>query len=225
MPRGKSSMSTSSSEQRLRFVALASVAAMAVAAIVFHMLQNRLSLTGGGIAWPKSLWLGCAILYWLVLPALLAADTRLRPAWRMPFAALLTLMGLRGLIELWMLYVSHNWSPFYGIAHDLLCLVTLWGLALRAALGGGVHKTALVHAIATGLLFIPEMYFAWYMQAHFQTKGENPLYFVPDDAAHAHVLALTTAADAAAVLYLPAFLYAWLHGKTEVSGARAQGTG
>ncbi|MGM9480971.1 hypothetical protein ACS5PN_07250 [Roseateles sp. NT4] len=218
-------MSTSSSERRLRVVALACVAAMAAAALVFHLLQNRLALTGGGIAWPKSLWLGCALLYWFVLPALLLRDTRLLPAWRLPFAALLALMGLRGVIELWMLYVSHNWSPFYGIAHDGLCLAALWGLALRARAVFGTHRLALVHALATGLLFIPEIYFAWYMQAHFQTQGEKPLYFVPDDEAHAHVLALTTAADAAALLYLPAFLYAWLHGKTEVTGARAQRTG
>jgi len=217
-------MSTSSSDRRLRVAALVAVVAMCVAALAFHALQNRLALTGGGIAWPKSIWLGCAILYWFVLPALLLRDKRLLPAWRLPFAALLALMGLRGVIELWMLYVSHNWSPFYGIAHDLICLATLWGLALRARAAFGTQRLAFFHAIATGLLFVPEIYFAWYMQAHFQTQGEKPLYFVPDDAAHAQVLALTTAADAAALIYLPAFLYAWLHGKNEATGARARRT-
>lgn len=221
-------MSTWFSERRLRLVAFLAVAGIAMAAVVFHVLQNRLALTGGGIAWPKSMWLGCAILFWFVLPALLASDARLPAIWRAPFVCLLALMGLRGVVELWMLYVSHNWSPFYGIAHDVGCLVALWGLACRAVVGAGsswqrgLPRTALVHAIATGLLFIPEIYFAWYMQANFRTSGEDPLYFVPDDAAHARVLSLTAAADAAAVLYLPAFLYAWLHGKTEVAHPRAQ---
>jgi hypothetical protein len=211
------------SERRLRVVALWAVAAIALASIAFHLLQNRMALTGGGIAWPKSLWLGCTILFWFALPALLTSDARLATAWRMPFAVLLILMGLRGVIELWMLYVSHNWSPFYGIAHDVVCLAALWGLALRAAAGtprlwqAGLQRTAFVHAMATGLLFIPEIYFAWYMQANFRTQGEHPLYFVPDDAAHARVLALTAASDAVAVLYLPGFLYAWLHGKTKVA--------
>ena len=223
-------MSTWFSEGRLRLVALLAVAAIAIAAVAFHILQNQLALTGGGIAWPKSAWLGCTILFWFVLPALLVSDARLTAAWRAPFIALLALMCLRGVVELWMLYVSHNWSPFYGIGHDLVCLALLWGLALRAAAGTvaltqpGLPRTVFVHALATGLLFIPEMYFAWYMQANFRTQGVDPLYFVPDDAAHARVLALTTAADAAAVLYLPTFLYAWLHGKTEVAHPRAQRT-
>jgi hypothetical protein len=216
-------MSTWFSERRLRVAALSGVAGIAMATVTFHVSQNQMALTGGGIAWSKSVWLGCAILFWFVLPALLISDARLAAAWRMPFALLLFLMGLRGVIELWMLYVSHNWSPFYGIAHDAACLAALWWFALRAAAGttslrqAGLQRTAFVHAIATGLLFIPEMYFAWYMQANFRTQGDHPVYFVPNSAAHAGVLALTAAADAAAVLYLPGFLYAWLHGKTEVA--------
>lgn len=203
------------------------MAGTALAAFAFHVLQNRLALTGGGIAWPKSAWLGCAILFWFVLPAFLVGDRRLSAAWRMPFAVLLLLMGVRAVVELWMLYMSHNWSPFYGIAHDIVCLAALWWFAYRAAAGSslrlsGLRRTVFVHAVATGALFIPEMYFAWYMQANFHTQGESPIYFVPDDEAHARVLALTTAASAAAVLYLPAFLYAWLYGKTEVAGSRAQ---
>src|SRR6185295_17280353 len=103
--------------------------------IVFHVSQNQMALTGGGVAWSKSVWLGCAILFWFVLPAFLVSDTRLAAAWRLPFALLLFLMGLRGVIELWMLYVSHNWSPLYGIAHDAACLAALWGFAFRAAAG------------------------------------------------------------------------------------------
>lgn len=216
-------MSTWFSEHRLPLVALSAVAGVAIASVAFHVLQNRMAWTGGGIAWSKSMWLGCAILFWFVLPALLMRDTRLPPAWRMPFVWLLFMMGLRGVVELWMLYVSHNWSPFYGIAHDAACLLTLWGLALRAAAASaswrraGPQRTAFAHAIVTGLLFIPEMYFAWYMQANFRTQGDHPLYFVPNDAAHARVLALTATVDVAAMLYLPGFLYAWLHGKTEVA--------
>jgi hypothetical protein len=216
------------SERRLRLVALLSVAVIAIATVAFHWVQNRAALTGGAVAWPKSVWLGCAILFWIVLPALLARDARLGTPWRTPFVLLLVLMLLRAAIELWMLYVSHNWSPFYGIAHDAACLTVLWWFARRALRGVAfgqlerVERAAFVHAIATGALFVPEMYFAWYMQANFRTQGDDPLYFVPDDPAHAGVLALTTVADVAAVLYLPGFLYAWLYGKTEFAGARAQ---
>jgi hypothetical protein len=217
-------MSSWFSESRLRMAALAAVVGVAMATAAFHLLQNRMTLTGGSVAAAKSVWLGCAVLYWFVLPALLVADARLGTVWRRPFACLLALMILRGLIELWMLYVSHNWSPFYGIAHDVVCLVALWWLALRAAGSvvprqAGLPRVAFVHALATGLLFVPEIYFAWYMQANFSTKGDQPVYFVPDDPAHAHVLTLTAIANAAALLYLPGFLYAWLNGKTDIARA------
>lgn len=218
-------MSAWFSERALRIVALSSLAGIGLATVAFHWLQNRMAWAGGGIAWSKSVWLGCAILFWIVLPALLASDARLGVVWRRPFIVLLVLMALRGTVELWMLYVSHNWSPFYGIAHDAVCLGALWWFAWRAAATTGtsrltgLERTALVHAVATGLLFVPEMAFAWYMQANFQTQGDQPVYFVPDHPAHAGVLALTAAADTAAVLYLPGFLYAWLHGKTEIARA------
>jgi hypothetical protein len=212
------------SERRLRIVAPAAVVVTATAVVVFHVLQNRMGLTGGGVAWSKSVWLGCAVLYWLALPALLAADRRLGVPWRRPFVVLLALMTGRGVVELWMLYVTHTWSPFYGIAHDVVCVAALWGLAWRATgvagpHGPGLPRIAFVHAIVTGLLFIPEIYFAWYMQAHFGTQGEHAVYFVPDDPAHAGVLSLTVAADGVALLYLPGFLYAWLHGKTDLARA------
>lgn len=210
-------MSTWFSERRT-VVVLSAVAAIAAAALAFHLVQNRMSLTGGGIAWPKSVWLGCTLLYWFVLPALWVSDARIGAAWHRPFAWLLLLMVLRGVAELWMLYVSHNWSPWYGIAHDASCLVVLWGAAFRAA-AIRTSRTSLLHALATGLLFVPEIYFAWYMQAHFRTAGENPLYFVPNEAAHAWVLGVTMAADAAALLYLPGFLYAWLNGKADIHPA------
>lgn len=218
-------MSSSFSETRQRALACAGVIGVAAATVVFHAVQNRLSLTGGAIAWPKSVWLGCAVLYWFVLPALLISDARLPPAWRKPFAALLVLMALRGVVELWMLYVTHNWSPSYGIVHDALCLVVLWWLAWRAAGGAtalrhaGLPRVVFIHALVTASLFIPEIYFAWYMRATFNTQGANPIYFVPNDPAYTRVLALTTAADAAALLYLPGFLYAWLHGKADVARA------
>jgi hypothetical protein len=56
----------------------------------------------------------------------------------------------------------------------------------------------------------PEIYYAWYMQAHFQTRGGNAIYFVPDDGQHVVALAVTAAVDIALIAYLAAFLPAWL---------------
>jgi hypothetical protein len=214
-------MSNSRSEVRLRFGVLLAVGATLLCALAFQAAQNRLTLTGGTVALSKGIWLGLAVLFWMVLPALILADARIAPALRRIFGLLLLLMGARGAAELLMLYVFRNWSPFYGIAHDVLCVALLWGWCLRhrglrTASDGGLQASEWWwHAGFTGALFLPEIYYAWYMQAHFTTRGENPVYFVPDDAAHQQVLAVTTVVDAVALAYLCLFLFAWLYGNAQ----------
>jgi hypothetical protein len=210
-------MSGSRSEARLRRVALTAVAAMALITAVFFVVQNRLAPVGGEVALAKAVWLGLAVLFWLVLPALIAVDARLAAAIRLPFQMLLALMALRGGAELVMLYVLKNWSPSYGIAHDLLCLGVLgaWGIdrlwRRGASTQGGLNRTLLNHVFVTAALFGPEIYYAAYMQAHFTTAGAAAVYFVPDDGRHRVVLAVTVAVDALAAAWLGYFLYAWLN--------------
>ena len=184
-------------------------------AAAFHIAQNRYGLTGGGIAWAKSLWLGLTILFWFVLPALVVADVRLSAVARRPFAWLLALMAVRAVGEGWMLYISHSWSPLYGIAHDALCAAVLWAgaiaLARHRGTAGPLGPTMIAHCIVTGLLFLPEIGYAAYMRAHFTTAGEQPIYFVPDESVHAVLLRVTAGVDLLALAYLAWFLHAWLH--------------
>jgi hypothetical protein len=130
---------------------------------------------------------------------------------------LAVLMLFRGVIEFWMLYVALNWSPWYGIGHDIICIAALALLAspLRARRTGPLERTVFVHLIVTTAIFIPEMYFAWYMQVHFTTTGESAVYFVPDDPRYSDVLTVTTAVVVFLSAYLPAFLFRWLHGASD----------
>lgn len=203
------------SERRLGGMAWSAVGALLAAALVFYWLQNHYRPIGGEISWPKLAWLAYAILLWVLLPALIAGDPRLDRRWRLPFAALFWLMLARGLVEGWMLYVSLNWSPWYGIGHDLLCTFVLAALAARLRARTGLEKHIQVHLGVTSAAFAPEIYFAWYMQAHFNTQGESALYFVPDDPAYAVVLRATTTVVALLTAYFPFFLYRWLHGAPE----------
>lgn len=207
-------MWTFASERRLGGAAWAAVALLAAAALAFHWVQNEYRPVGGEISWPKLFWLAYAILLWFVLPALLCADSRLDGAWRRPFFLLFLLMLARGVVEGWMLYVSLNWSPWYGIGHDIVCAALL--LAFAAALyrraASRLERLMLLHLLVSALMFGPEMYFAWYMQAHFNTQGDDAIYFVPDDPVYATVLRATTAAVAFLSVYLPVFFFHWLHG-------------
>jgi len=198
------------SERTLRRTVFAAISALALAAAVFYQAQNMLRPVGGNISVVKLLWLGGAILLWGVLPLLLLADPRLEPVLRRAFAVLAALMLSRAVVEGWMLYVTLNWSPWYGIAHDALCAAVLLAFAARAPPRNALESAVRMHLWVTAAFFAPEMYFAWYMQAHFVTKGEAAVYFVPDEPAHAQVLRATAVAVVCLAIYLPVFLRRWM---------------
>ena len=118
-----------------------------------------------------------------------------------------------------MLYVSLNWSPWYGIGQDLVCAAVLalfgWRLWAAKAPRNDLQRTILMHLSVTTFMFGPEIYFAWYMQAHFNTKGADAIYFVPNDPAYSEVLNVTAAVVVFLTAYLPVFLMRWLHGTPE----------
>jgi hypothetical protein len=198
------------SESALRRAAWVALGLTAAAAAAFYVAQNALRPVGGEIALVKLLWLAGAVLLWGVLPPLLAADARLGQSLRRAFAALCALMLARAAIEGWMLYVSLNWSPWYGIAHDVLCAVLLLVIAARIAPRNGLEHVARRHLAVSAAFFVPEMYFAWYMQAHFVTRGAAAVYFVPDDASHIRVLLVTGVTVVCLAAYLAMFLRRWL---------------
>ncbi|PWF46114.1 hypothetical protein C7C56_016485 [Massilia glaciei] len=197
----------------------ATVAVLALFAAAFWYLQNVAGLIGGEIAPAKLAWLCFALLFWLGLPLLIICDPRTPPRLAQAFGSLLALMAARGVVELVMLYVFHNWSPHYGIAHDLLCAAVLayfLALAWREGehRGGKLASTLSLHGIVTTLMFVPEIWFAYYMHTNFGTMGGEAIYFVPDAEKHRHVLNVTAGVVAALAIYLPLFLGFWFHGPT-----------
>lgn len=199
------------SERSLRCALWASIALLAMAGITFFHLQNALKPIGGAIAASKALWLSGAVFLWGILPFFLLADARLGAQLRRAFAVLATLMLARAAVEGWMLYVTFNWSPWYGIAHDVICASVLVWFGARAPAPTPLQRAVRNHAWFTASFFGPEIYFAWFMQAHFDTTGGAAVYFVPDDPIYAVVLRVTTAIVVCLFLYLPVFLYRWIH--------------
>lgn len=198
------------SESALRRATWAALGLTAAAAATFYVAQNTLRPIGGEIALVKLLWLAGAVLLWGVLPPLLAADARLGPSLRRAFAALCALMLARAAIEGWMLYVSLTWSPWYGIAHNVLCVVVLLVFAVRIAPRNGLERVARRHLAVSAAFFVPETYFAGYMLSNFDTRGEAAVYFVPAGASHARVLLLTAIIVVCLIGYLAIFLRRWL---------------
>jgi hypothetical protein len=198
------------SERALRRATWSALALVAAAAAAFYVAQNALRPVGGEIALVKLLWLAGAVLLWGVLPLLLMGDARLGPRLRRAFAALAALMLARAAIEGWMLYVSLNWSPWYGIAHDALCAVVLIAFFARAQPRNALERAARRYLAVSAAFFVPEAYFAWYMQSHFVTRGARAVYFVPGDASHVQVLTATAVAVVCLAAYLAMFLRRWI---------------
>lgn len=193
------------SERGLRLLLLASLGLLALAGSVFYGRQNGAEAIGGGIALPKLLWLAAAILFWYVLPLLFLLDRRLR-ATHAAYAIFVGNMLLRAGLELWMMYVTHNWHPYYGIGHDIFSLALCLWLAHR------IHPLARLQRgffLVAGAMFLVETFFAGYLLMHLY--GTGPVYFVADDAAHAPVLTLTWVAVCLLAVYLLALVRGWLY--------------
>jgi len=213
----------SASDQRRTRAVLGALLSIGICAAVFHVVQNRFLPVGGSIAVVKLAWLTLAIVFWLVLPAFLMRDDRALAPLRQAFGAFFLFMAARAAVEGWMLYVTLNWSPWYGIGHDLACIALL-AIGGWRALGADACATPLgrllgVHLVVTALMFVPEIGFAYYMTLHFDTAGADAVYFVPDDARHQTVLRATGAVVGVVAVYAPVFLWRWLGGTAD--GARA----
>ena len=184
-----------------------------LAAGLFYTAQNAGLLSGGGIALPKLAWLALAIWCWYCLPALIAADTRASGPVRRAYGYFLANMALRAAAELWMMYVTRNWHPYYGIAHNVFSLGLLAFLYARLDASTGLDALLKTNLVVLGLMFAVELVFVWYMLSHVEPTG-NPVYFVPGSDDHRTILWITWAVVAVVGCYLIVFSRRWLRDRT-----------
>ena len=204
-------MSRSLSEPRLRSGFHGILGVLLATATAFYFLQNGGYLPGGQISPIKLAWLGFAILFWFLLPALLLLDNRMSGAARRACAVLLAGMLLRGLVELFMMYVTGNWHPWMGISHDLLMLALM--SALIIPLRNNPDTLYSVYLLVATAMFIPESVFAWYMLTY-ATEPGSTVYFVAGHSGHTTVLVITAICVLALLGYLIFFYRNWLYGQT-----------
>jgi hypothetical protein len=95
--------------------------------VIFWRRQNVRTGRGGRISAPKMAWLFYAVFLWFFLCPLAALEGGMHPGLRLVLGGFGAFMWLRGTVELYMLYVRHNWRPPYGIGHDVLSLLLVLG--------------------------------------------------------------------------------------------------
>jgi len=161
---------------------------LVVFGVRFHAKQKPGAI-GGPISAAKAFWLPFAIYFWFIVCGVLAVDDALPPALAMVYAAMALSMWLRGIAEMVMLYVTHNWRPPMGIAHDAFTIgvvLCVGGVALGTsdvsswsslALGGAALLVVLVASL------VLEIVHAWsfFLVVGKRTVGDDGIWFADDE--------------------------------------------
>jgi hypothetical protein len=182
-------------------------AAVLLASVFFYYGQNVAGRIGGPISIPKLLWLDYALVAWFVVPFFVWRSPLIAPELRRVYGFHLLSFTLRGLAELWMLYVTVSWRPAYGIAHDAFDILLITALVARA----GRASRAARDAAARHFLFsiratlACEIVFAALFER--ARAGQLDLYFASADPLFATINALTAAVVVVAYLDLLATLF------------------
>ena len=161
---------------------LSAVAIVALAALCGR--RQARGGTGGAISRPKLVWLAFAVLLWFLVVHLVALDPAVQPAPRLLLAVFAAGMWLRGLAELFMLYVTRTWRPPYGVAHDVACLLWLGGglllwPAARAVGPGPLDPWVLLLLVLVVASLVVETLYAtlFFRAVQGKTTGEDGVWF------------------------------------------------
>jgi hypothetical protein len=157
------------------------------AAASFRRKQNRGDWVGGPISWPKALWLAYTICTWFILPWAWLGISEVPNSLRLVVGLHLASWWIRGPLELIMIYKWLNWSPRYGIAHDLfhiflLVLGCAWAWSdWNAWMATPMSKLTLVWLLVTLFATWAEALFA-YLFLRERQAGEELIYFASEEA-------------------------------------------
>jgi len=166
----------------LILIVLAPILALG-AGCFFWRRQNVGQTVGGAISFPKALWLSYTVTAWFFLPFVFLPHPELTREPRLLLALHLLSWWIRGPIELLMIYRWFNWSPRYGIAHDILHAAMLaTGLVLfkHALFLHPVNQLAALFLTVTLLATLAETFFAWLFLS-IRGHEDHKVYFANND--------------------------------------------
>ncbi len=203
-------MSTYDCDQSLRRAYKVILFCLSACAAVFYYVQNSGYAPGGAIALSKLVWLAYALLFWYVLPTLFFFDGRVNPGLRRVYLVFLANMLLRAVAELWMIYVSLNWHPYYGISHDVFSILLIQLLLRLVSPKGRLDKLLTINLHVVSVMFAIEAGFAWYMLIYVEAQ-DGLVYFVPGGAKHFDILMSTWFVVGGLTVYLWWLSRRWLY--------------
>lgn len=192
-----------------------SLAALALVGLAFYRRQNRRGGMGGAISRAKMLWLVWALWVWFIVCPLVAMDAGVARPLRLTLGAFAAFMWLRGLVELFMLYVTKNWIPPYGVAHNLASVALVvgcgwwWDVVSAAVDPWSRWALALTVVIAFSLVIETVYAVGFHRVVRGKTTGDEGLWFASaDDPRFRRLVRLTAALNVPLYGFVAAFLVA-----------------
>lgn len=160
-------------------------------ACLFHYWQNQWMVeTGGAIALSKSFWLFITILYWIVMPIFVIIREDICKPIRQAYTIFLLNMLTRAILELVMMYGTHNWHHMIGVAHDLFSIALLIYFIRKIRNNLESNTVWLKTLRIMTWMFVVELGFVAYMLQTVTVAGEQ-IFFVPSGQSHFVILYLT----------------------------------
>lgn len=159
--------------------------------LFFYYYQNKDQKIGGKIALCKLLWLDYTLIAWFFLPIVFYFQNMSGEFYNL-FYIISISMWIRGIIEIYMLYVTKNWTPPIGIAHDIFTFLLALFIFITQ-----IDYSLKTYLICSGLLLslILETYYAYafFKIVKEKTKGEDAIWFASkENPKFKKILTLTT---------------------------------
>lgn len=163
--------------------------------LFFNKKQNSGKMVGGNISLPKSFWLSFTIGTWFFLPFTFYGMDVESGIMNVIHFHLLS-FWTRGVLELFMIYKWFNWSPRYGISHDLFHLIGLITI-VYLYWPDQITRATLLVLFFSGLLIVSTIFETVFAILFFRIRGEekHKIYFADDSQEWKFVNSLTTIAN------------------------------
>lgn len=142
--------------------------------------------TGGPISTPKAFWLAYTVSTWFFFPLIFVFNPLVSPAVKLILAFHLLSWWIRGPLELVMIYKWFNWSPCYGITHDIFHLISLISLIIinyhEIQNFGPINIMAITFVGMTIIATLAEILFAYlFFTVRSKEEEKENIYFASDD--------------------------------------------
>ena len=153
----------------------------------FYRRQNGpRAYVGGPISKSKALWLAHGIGSWFLFPFVFVLHPEVSEPLKIVLVIHLVSWWIRGPIELVMIYKWFNWTPVYGITHDIVHIMTVfltssWAVATIGVAPFSTPMNALSFSYVAAIIFstVAEILFAALFIA---TRGQKDhlIYFADE---------------------------------------------